>query len=469
MSAPDPTLQATSAEAFITPARFDAVAFDLDGVVTNTALLHEAAWKQLFDEFLSRRIASGAQAFAPFTPDDYRKYVDGRPRRDGIRTFLAARKVTIPEGDASDGLDRATVSGLGRRKNELFLQALEHRGVEVYADAVALTRRLRHDGFKTAVVSASKNCEAVLRAAGIADLFDAKVDGIDQERLGLRGKPAPDTFLEAASRLAVAAARMVVIEDALVGVAAARAGNFGLVLGIDRGAGPGALKEHGADAVLSSLSDAGVDASTSGEGPLRHSVRRPRSEQSSPPALSFAASTPSQKEGQEDGQAWAFTYDGFDAAVEGQRETLLTLGNGYFATRGAGADAIADGVRYPGTYLAGGYNRLVTDIAGRAIEHEDLVNLPNWLPLSVGAQEGSTTSWIGPRTGAEVLLYRRTLDLRRGLLHCVGRFRDAEGRVTRLEPLAVADAADAGDVPGAGVDVRTARTDGGARGSRSVR
>jgi alpha,alpha-trehalase len=145
------------------------------------------------------------------------------------------------------------------------------------------------------------------------------------------------------------------------------------------------------------------------------------------------------------------------------------LGNGYFATRGAVADAIADGVRYPGTYLAGGYNRLVTDIAGRAIEHEDLVNLPNWLPLSVGAQEGSTTSWIGPRTGAEVLLYRRTLDLRRGLLHCVGRFRDAEGRVTRLEPLAVADAADAGDVPGAGVDVRTARTDGGARGSRSVR
>ncbi|HEX6001938.1 MAG TPA: HAD-IA family hydrolase [Hyphomicrobiaceae bacterium] len=434
MSAPDPTLQATSAEALITRDRFDAVGFDLDGVITNTALLHETAWKQLFDEFLGRRVATGAEAFAPFTPDDYREYVDGRPRHDGIRTFLAARKVTLPEGDASDGPDRATVSGLGRRKNELFLQALQHRGVEVYPDGVALIRRLRGLGFKTAVVSASKNCEAVLRTAGIADLFDAKVDGIDQERLGLKGKPAPDTFIEAASRLAVAPARMVVIEDALAGVAAARAGNFGLVLGISRGAESEALKARGADTVLASLSNVVVGASERDETMISRPMQERCVEQPPPEAgPRVAASAPPHESEREDDLAWAFTYEGFEAAVEGQRESLLTLGNGYFATRGAGADAVADGVRYPGTYLAGGYNRLVTDIAGRAIEHEDLVNLPNWLPLQVGAQEGSTASWIGPRTGAEVLLYRRTLDLRRGLLHCVGRFRDAKGRVTRLE------------------------------------
>jgi len=422
------TSRSSSAKTLITRDRFDAVAFDLDGVVTNTAHLHEAAWKRLFDEFLVRRIAKSAQAFAPFTQDDYRKYVDGRPRSDGIRAFFAARHVTVPEGDASDGPDRYTVSGLAHRKNQLFLEALKQRGADIYPDAVALLRKLRSAAFKTAVVSASKNCEAVLHTANIADLFDVKVDGVDQERLGLKGKPAPDTFLEAARRLGIQRARMVVIEDALAGVAAGKSGHFGLVLGISRGVDPDALIAHGADSVLVSLSHAVVgSASAARDRPPSHSKQPER-----PHHALFATSRPPLVDEQDDTQAWSLTYEGFDPAAEGQSETLLTLGNGYFATRGAGADAVADGVRYPGTYLAGGYNRLVTDIGGRAIEHEDLVNLPNWLPLTTRAQEGATV-WLGPRTVSEVLLYRRTLDLRRGLLHCVGRFRDAQGRLTRIE------------------------------------
>lgn len=419
-----PTSPTIAAEALITRDRFDAVAFDLDGVITNTAVLHETAWKQLFDQFLRRRAVRDPQAFAPFTPDDYRKHVDGRPRSDGIRGFLAARGVTVPEGDESDGPESDTVKGLSRRKNQLFLEALQSRGADVYPDAVDLIRRLRKAGFKTVVVSASRNCEAVLRAARIADLFDAKIDGGVQETLDLKGKPAPDTFLEAARRLGVEPARMVIIEDALAGVAAARAGHFGLVLGLSRSAEPNALKAHGADLVVANLLEVCVESDRSSA-----ELAEPQGAECNP----CATCVPGHNGEERDAEAWALTYDGFDGAVEGRREALLTLGNGYFATRGAGADAVADGVRYPGTYLAGGYNRLVTEIGGRPVEHEDLVNLPNWLSLTVGAEDGASAAWLGLRAGSEMLLYCRTLDLRRGLLRCVARFRDDKGRVTRLE------------------------------------
>jgi beta-phosphoglucomutase-like phosphatase (HAD superfamily) len=199
MSAPDPTLH-SSAEALITRDRFDAVAFDLNGVITNTAILHETAWKQLFDEFLSRRVAMGAGAFAPFASDDYREHVDGRPRNDGMRAFLAARNVRLPEGDASDGPERATISGLGHRKNDLFLQAVEHQGVEVYPDAVALIRRLRESGLMTGVVSASKNCEAVLRAARLADLHGNVLGNAQRHSANERARRACHTRVGASLR-----------------------------------------------------------------------------------------------------------------------------------------------------------------------------------------------------------------------------------------------------------------------------
>lgn len=250
----------------IAPERFDGVAFDLDGVVTKTALVHEAAWKQVFDGFLERRAEADGHRFIPFSPDDYRQYVDGRPRDDGIRTFLGARGIVLPEGSADDGPDRHTVQGLGRRKNAVFLEILERRGVEAYSDAVQLIGRLHEARIRTAIVTASRNCAAVLRAAGVADLFDVRIDGNDREALGLRGKPAPDTFLAAAQRLGSGPDRVVVIEDALAGVAAGRAGGFGLVIGVSRKGDAEALKAHGADVVVSDLST--VLVRESGPAPL---------------------------------------------------------------------------------------------------------------------------------------------------------------------------------------------------------
>ena len=430
-----PGAAARPSEDVITPERFDGVAFDLDGVLTKTALVHEAAWKRVFDEYMERRAKLDRQSFVPFTSDDYRQYVDGRPRADGIRAFLGARGFVLPEGDPDDAPEQDTVQGLGRRKNALFLDLLARQGVEAYAHVLPLIRRLREAGLKTAVVSASRNCAAVLRAAGIADLFDVRVDGLDREALGLRGKPAPDTFLEAARRLDAKPSRIVVVEDALAGVEAGRAGGFGLVIGVNRDGDPEALKAHGADVVVPDLSKIAVaDSETA------HLWSPPPARTTpliGPPGAPLHPSAIPVPERDSLGDAveagpWTLSYEGFDPALEGRREALFTLGNGYFATRGAAAEAVADGVHYPGTYLAGGYNRLTDEIGGRAVEHEDLVNWPNWLPLAVRSDDGAS-DWFSPRSTAGLLQYRQDLDLRRGLYRRCIRFRDAVGHVTRLE------------------------------------
>lgn len=235
----------------IAAGQFEAVIFDLDGVITDTARLHAAAWKRLFDAFLERR---QGPAFRPFDIDtDYLAHVDGKPRVDGVRDFLAARGIALADGAADDPPGTETIAGLGNAKNRLFLDLLHLHGVQVYDSSVELLRNLRAEGFATAVVTASKNCQMILEAAGLAELFDARVDGREAERLGLAGKPAPDSFLEAAARLGVEPARAVVIEDALAGVAAGRHGGFGLVIGVGRH-GPGdALGRAGADAVVTDL------------------------------------------------------------------------------------------------------------------------------------------------------------------------------------------------------------------------
>jgi alpha,alpha-trehalase len=232
----------------------DAVVFDLDGVITRTVTAHAAAWKRLFDEFLASYSAQGGEDLSPFDIDrDYRRYVDGRPRYQGVRHFLSARHIHLPMGDPSDPPDRETVCGLGNRKNTYFQQTVKEEGVELYGCAVALVKRLRKAGIRTAVVSASKNMELILQRAGIADLFDARVGGIVAERLGLDGKPDPDTFLEAAERLGVDPRRAAVVEDAIAGVMAGRRGRFRLVIGVDRGGQREALREHGAHVVFSDL------------------------------------------------------------------------------------------------------------------------------------------------------------------------------------------------------------------------
>ncbi len=234
-------------------ARFDAFLFDLDGVITRTAALHAAAWKRLFDEYLAAHVG---ETFVPFDVEtDYRRYVDGKPRTAGVRSFLAARGIELPPGTPSDDAARDTVHGLGKRKNRYFLALLDRQGVRVYESAVTLLREARSRGVRTAVVSSSRNCAAILRAARLLTLFDARVDGVELDRLGLAGKPAPDMFLEAARRLAVAPERGALFEDATAGVEAARRGGFGLVVGVGAGEHASDLRASGADVVVAELGE----------------------------------------------------------------------------------------------------------------------------------------------------------------------------------------------------------------------
>lgn len=232
--------------------RYPAFAFDLDGVITRTAVVHAAAWKRLFDEVLAVRAAG--RAWQPFDADrEYRAYVDGKPRRDGLRSFLAARGISIPEGQPGDGPEEDTIHGLAARKNAYVLERLAREGVEVQPDAGRLLERARRVGIALAVVTASENSAAILAAARLTDAFAVRVDGLDVERLGLRGKPAADSFMEAARRLGSEPIHVVVFEDAIAGVRAGRAGGFGLVVGVDRTGHPSALCDAGADVVVSSL------------------------------------------------------------------------------------------------------------------------------------------------------------------------------------------------------------------------
>lgn len=237
---------------------WDAALFDMDGVLTDTARLHIAAWKNLFDDFLHRHAAASGEKFVAFdTGADYLSYVDGRPREDGVRLFLASRGINLPEGSENDPADADTVITLSRRKDGMFLQALK-AGAEALPGAEALLRDLRRIGIRTAVVSSSRNCAAVLDAAGLSPLVDTRVDGVDAVKLNLPGKPAPDLFLEAARRLNVSPPRGILFEDALAGVQAGRRGGFGRVVGIDLGDHASALLTHGADVVISGLSEIAV-------------------------------------------------------------------------------------------------------------------------------------------------------------------------------------------------------------------
>ena len=385
----------------LSPDDYDAVLFDLDGVLTKTATVHAAAWKRLFDGFLEQRSAETGEAFVPFDLDlDYRRHVDGKPRYDGVADFLASRSIELPRGAPEDGPDARTVCALGNLKDRYFLEQLEQQGVKLYDSSIALVRKLRSQEIRTAVVSSSVNCAKVLETAGIEHLFDARVDGSDLSRQKMTGKPAPDAFLEAAKRVGVVPERAVVVEDAVAGVQAGHAGHFGLVVGVDRQGRPQALREAGAHVVVKDLAELQVSA--------------------------------------ERLSAWSLVFDDFDPAHEGIREALCTLGNGYFATRAAAPWAVADGVHYPGTYLACGYNRLRTEIAGRVVESEDLVNLPNWLAVSLRI---AGEEWFDP-AGVTILSYRQELDIRRGMLSRAFRFVDGEGRRTFIEERRLVSMAD---------------------------
>jgi beta-phosphoglucomutase family hydrolase len=235
--------------------------FDLDGVLTQTAKVHAAAWKSMFDEFLKGWADRHGEQFVPFDEvRDYDEYVDGKPRYDGVRSFLASRGIELPQGTPEDPPSAETIDGLGNRKNELVLKLIHEQRVEPYEGSVRYVHAGTAAGLKVAVVSSSTNCHDVLRAAGIADLFDTVVDGVLADREHLKGKPAPDTYLAGAHALGVEPAQAAVFEDALAGVEAGRAGSFGFVVGLDRVGQADALRSHGADVVVKDLAELLDDA-----------------------------------------------------------------------------------------------------------------------------------------------------------------------------------------------------------------
>jgi beta-phosphoglucomutase family hydrolase len=230
--------------------------FDMDGVLTKTAAVHAAAWKQMFDEFLRQRAQASGGEFRPFdSRDDYDNFVDGKPREDGVRDFLASRGISLPEGGPADPPGAETVYGLGNRKNELLLQRIHDDGVQVYEGSVRYLEAVQQAGLHRAVVSSSANTAQVLKVTGLDRFFEVRVDGLTVAERHLRGKPAPDTYLDAARQLGVQPAHAAVFEDALSGVEAGRAGHFGFVVGVDRVGQAEALAAHGADRVVADLAD----------------------------------------------------------------------------------------------------------------------------------------------------------------------------------------------------------------------
>ncbi|MDT3776731.1 beta-phosphoglucomutase family hydrolase [Nitrospira sp. MA-1] len=240
----------------ITRDKFDAVLFDLDGVLTATAKVHAICWKKMFDEYLQKRATRLGESFQPFEiGTDYRFYVDGKPRFDGVRDFLRFRNIELPEGAPDDPPQTETICGLGNHKNEMINAVIESNGVEVYEGSITLVRQIRKEGIGVAVVTSSQNCDAVLKAAGIERLFNVKVDGNVIHDENLSGKPAPDAFLAAAKKLGVDPKRSVVVEDAISGVQAGRNGGFGLVIGVARKGDSEELRQHGADIVVKDLGE----------------------------------------------------------------------------------------------------------------------------------------------------------------------------------------------------------------------
>lgn len=370
----------------------DAALFDLDGVVTDTASLHERAWVETFDDTFASLASAQAVARRHISHADYLMLIDGRPRLQGVLSVLADRHLDLPDGSPEDGPGAESAWAIANAKDRRYLELLRSVGPRPFASSIALLQQLRRSGILTALVTGSRHGRSVLECTGTNGLFDAVVDAQAVSAMKLVGKPAPDTFLEASVRLGSPPERAVIFEDSVAGVQAGRRGGFGRVVGVDRVGDGSALLAAGAHAVVSDLGYVVPD----GTGPGR--------------------------------DAWHLQEDEVDAEREGIRETLYTLGNGFLATRGARTYVAADATtHYPGTYVAGTYNRTATTIGDQPVEREAIVNAPNWLPLRFSVDGG-------PLTGdgvASVTSSRVRLDMRRGLLE--RRYKVvAEGKVTSV-------------------------------------
>lgn len=379
---------------------FDAVIFDLDGVITDTASIHCVAWKQTFDGVLKHHSNLYDKDYIPFDiENDYLKFVDGKPRYDGVQDFLESRNLIFPYGVTTDDSEMLTVCGIGNRKNETFNKILQEQGAQVFESTIELVNSLIENEIKVGVASSSRNCMPILKKAGIDHLFEVFIDGVVSADRKLSGKPAPDIFITAANDMQVSCDRAVVIEDATSGVAAGKAGNFGLTVGIARYNNHKELKSNGADIVVSDLQELNIESINSW----------------------FEAGIIE--------DSWCLKYSDLILENEKSRESLMTVGNGFFASRGAFCEEKSSEFHYAATYMAGVYNKLESIVQGKPVFNEDLVNCPNWLFTSFKIDDGE---WSNSKT-CKVLDIERNLDLKKGILSGWALVEDEQGRKTMVE------------------------------------
>lgn len=376
---------------------FDAVIFDLDGVITNTVPIHKMAWKKMFDDFLwtRKQKKTKAEILSEFTDADYYVHVDGKPRYEGVKDFLVSRNINLDYGSTDDSSKEVTICGLGNLKNELFNNYIAENGVEIYKSTIAFINEAKKKGIKIGVASSSKNCRIILEKMNIMNLFDTCVDGNDIVNANLKGKPEPDIFLRAADNLGTTYYKTVIVEDAISGVQAGAKGNFGLIIGITHDEPSTELLLNGADFAVSDMSFVTVSA-------IQHWYKYELEKES-----------------------WNISYDDYVPSLEKTREALLTIGNGYFATRGSISECDANETNYPGTYMAGLYNRNKSEINGRIIENEDFVNCPNWTVFKFKIDDDE--NWIDINQ-CRIINLQRNLNLKTGELFRTLFIVDPKGR-----------------------------------------
>lgn len=378
---------------------FKGAIFDLDGVITGTAKVHSLAWESMFNTFLKSNAETNGEPFVPFDPvHDYHRYVDGKPRMEGVKSFLASRNIELPFGDLDDSAEKETVCGLGNRKNALFTEILIQEGPEVYTSSVELIKTLIANDIRIGIASSSRNCKLILQLAGLEELFETRVDGEVSIEMNLKGKPNPDIFITAASNLGLTPDECIVVEDAISGVQAGSRGNFGLVLGIAREIDGMKLKEEGADIVVRDLSEITIDTI---EKWFREGLEH---------------------------DCWSLSYNSFLPKDEKLREALTSVGNGYLGTRGTYEGSKASTNHYPGTYIAGIYNRVPSDVHGQVIFNNDFVNCPNWLPIEFRIEGGE---FIDPFE-QKVLGYKHVLDIKNAVMTREIVIQDNLGRISKI-------------------------------------
>jgi len=378
---------------------FKGVIFDLDGVITGTAKVHSLAWEAMFNSFLKSYAEINNEPYVPFDPaHDYLKYVDGKPRMEGVKSFLASRDIEIPYGELDDIPEQETICGLGNRKNSLFTEILVKEGPDVFQSTVDFIEALIARGVKIGVASSSRNCKLILELAKLEHLFETRVDGEVSIEMKLKGKPNPDIFITAAENLGLEPHDCVVVEDAISGVQAGSRGNFGLVLGIAREIEGIKLKEEGADIVVRDLSEISIEQI---EDWFDKGLER---------------------------EGWNLRYDSWVTRDERLRESLTTTGNGYMGVRGAFESGMASRNHYPGTYLAGVFNKLPSEVHGQTVINNDMVNAPNWLPIEFRIGSGE---FINPLE-QKILSYRQNLDMKHAVMERDIVFQDTLGNITRI-------------------------------------